>query len=119
MRWLRLTVRRLRRAGGFTFTAFLTLAVGFGAATTTFSIVYTVLLRPLPYPQPDRLVDVSHQLYVRGPLEVDQADATILLYRRENRAFAEFGGYQAGAAAISTAASSGRLCTSALYRVSL
>jgi putative ABC transport system permease protein len=102
VRWLRLTVRRLRRARGFTATAFLTLAVGFGAATTTFAIVYTVLLRPLPYPQPDRLVDVSHRLNVRGPLEVEQADATILLYRRANRTFADFGGYQAGTAALST-----------------
>jgi hypothetical protein len=42
--------------------AFLTLAVGFAGSTTTFSIVYTVLLRPLPYPQPERLVAVSHTL---------------------------------------------------------
>ena len=102
MRWIRLTVRRLRRSPGFAFTAFLTLAVGFGAATTTFSIVYTVLLRPLPYPQPERLVAISHTLQVRGPLEVDQTDASILLYRRDSRAFAQFGGYQMGAAAIST-----------------
>jgi predicted permease len=102
MRWIRLTTRRLRLSPGFAFTAFLTLALGFGAATTTFSVVYTVVLRPLPYSQPERLVAISHTLQVRGPLEVDQTDASILLYRRDNRAFAQFGGYQAGAAAIST-----------------
>ncbi|HEX3704096.1 MAG TPA: ABC transporter permease, partial [Vicinamibacterales bacterium] len=102
MRWIRITARRLSSSPGFAFTALLTLAVGFGAAATTFSIVYTVLLRPLPYPQPERLVAISHTLQVRGPLEVEQTDASILLYRRANRAFAQFGGYQAGAVAIST-----------------
>jgi len=102
MRWIRLTTRRLRLSPGFAFTAFLTLALGFGAATTTFSVVDTVILRPLPYSQPERLVAISHTLQVRGPLEVDQTDASILLYRRGNRAFAQFGGYQAAAAAIGT-----------------
>ena len=102
MHWLRFTVRRLAWSPAFTSTAFLTLAVGFGAATTIFSIAYTVLLRPLPYPQSERLVSISHTLQVRGPLEVDQTDASILLYQRHNRAFAQFGGYQVGAAAIST-----------------
>jgi putative ABC transport system permease protein len=102
MRWLRLTVRHVSCSPGFAITAFLTLAVGFGAATTIFSIVYAALLRPLPYPRPDRLVAISHTLQVRGSLEVEQTDASILLYRRHNRAFAEFGGYQAGAVAISS-----------------
>ena len=102
MRWIRLTVRRLRSSPGFTVTSFLTLAVGFGASTTMFTIVYTVLLRPLPYPDPERLVAISHTLQVRGTLEVDQTDASLLLYQRDNRAFVQFGGYRIGAAAIST-----------------
>jgi len=101
MRWIRITVRRLSSSPGLVVTALLTLVVGFGAAATTFSIVYAVLLRPLPYPQPDRLVAIAHTLEVRGRLDVDETDASILLYRRHNRTFAEFGGYQAGAVAIS------------------
>jgi putative ABC transport system permease protein len=99
-RWIQLAVRRLSRSSGFTFTACLTLAAGLGSATTVFSVVYAVLLRPLPYPQSERLVSLSHTLQVRGSLHVDQTDASILFYRRHNRAFTQFGGYQAGAAAV-------------------
>jgi predicted permease len=92
--------RRLGRSRGFTTVAFFTLAVGLGAATTVFSVVNAVLLRPLPYPQPERLVSLSHTLQVHGSLRVDQSDASILFYGRQNRAFAQFGGYQAGAVAL-------------------
>jgi hypothetical protein len=102
-RWTQLALRRLRRSLGFTLAAFLTLAVGFGAATTVFSIVDAVLLRPLPYSESARLVSLSHTLQVRGELRVDQSDASVLFYGRHNRAFAQFGGYEAGTAAVSGA----------------
>jgi predicted permease len=53
---LRLTLRRLGKAPGFAVTILLTLAIGIGANTAVFSVINRVLLRPLPYPDSDRLV---------------------------------------------------------------
>src|SRR5438067_1859121 len=50
--------RLLRRTRGFTLTAIAVLAISIGANTAVFSVINSLLLRPLPYPEPERLVQV-------------------------------------------------------------
>src|SRR5215813_10206910 len=56
---LRYTTRMMRKSPGFASTAIVTLALAIGATTALFTVIHAVLLRPLHYPNPDRLVRLS------------------------------------------------------------
>ena len=58
---LRYTLRQFRESPGFALTSILTLALGIGASTAIFAVLDAVLLEPLPFAQPDRLVAVASQ----------------------------------------------------------
>jgi len=80
---LRQATRALARRPGFAAAAVAALAIGIGATTAIFSVVYGVLLRPLPYPGQDRLIDVSEVGASGRAIRV--SDANFLDFRDRNR----------------------------------
>ncbi len=93
---VRYGIRQLRRSPGFTAVAVITLALGIGANTAVFSLVDTILLRPLPYRNPEQLLLVSETLpEMGGDTEVGMAAGEYLDYRDRNRSFVQTAAYEA------------------------
>ncbi len=102
---LRLTFRRLRKAPGFAITILLTLAIGIGANTAVFSVINRVLLRPLPYPDSDRLVALWLNAPGAGGLAsfasgLQLSPSMYFTFREHNRAFQSIGIWAPGAASV-------------------
>jgi len=84
---VRFGARVLVRSPAFSAAAVLTLALGIGANTAMFSVVNGVLLKPLPFEQPDRLVAIWNDAPGVGWYRVVLAAAQYFTYRDEQRAF--------------------------------
>ncbi|HTV82260.1 MAG TPA: ABC transporter permease [Acidobacteriaceae bacterium] len=97
LRDLRLAIRQLLKSPGFTLTAIVMLTLGIGATTAIFSIVEGVLLRPLPFRQPQQLVVLSDILlganFGNGNNEAGVTAPDIVAYSQYTRSFASLGGY--------------------------
>jgi putative ABC transport system permease protein len=87
---IRFAVRMLWKSPGLTGAALVTLTLGIGAAGAIFSIVQHVLLRPLPYPAPSRVMDVN-ELYGGRPFAVSAVN--LQDWRARNHSFASLGAY--------------------------
>jgi len=102
---LKFVMRRLRKSPGFAVTVLLTLAIGIGANTAVFSVLNSVLLRPLPYPDPQELVS----LHLNAPgapglaefrSELRLSASMYLTFATHNRAFQSLGIWGPGTASI-------------------
>lgn len=87
---LRYAIRQLRRSPGFALTAMLTLALGIGATTTIFTVVNGVLLQPLPYKAPERLVNVWNDLGQGAQSLPAVSPSDFRDYQQRSRTFQEF-----------------------------
>jgi predicted permease len=91
-------LRNLGRHPGFTLLAVLTLALGIGANTAIFSVVHAVVLEPLAYPQPGRLVFIASQFPNLGFDKFWISVPEFIEFRDHNKSFQSVGGYRTRAA---------------------
>ncbi|HEY7402161.1 MAG TPA: ABC transporter permease [Candidatus Angelobacter sp.] len=112
MQDLRYGVRVLRKSPGFTLIAVFTLALGIGATTAIFSVVYGVLLRPLPYEKPDQLVRVWEKADKGETLPL--TDPNFLDLRAQNRSLQGLAEYSTGVESVSGGSEAKRLKVAAV-----
>jgi predicted permease len=92
--YLRFSFRQLRKSPSFAIAAVLTLALGIGATTAIFSLVNAVLLKPLPYPQPDRLMRITQEDHSTGAVLPESLSYPDYFdWRAQNRSFSGMASY--------------------------
>jgi len=94
IRDLRFGLRMLVKTPGFTAVSLITLALGIGATTAMFSVVNGVLLRPMPYKEPDNLVLIKEKIPKIGQTPVSLPAPDVLTFQRESRLFDGVAGFQ-------------------------
>src|SRR5437867_9470734 len=92
---LRYAIRQLLKNPGFTVVAVLTLSLGIGANTAMFSFVNAILLRPLPYANPDRLVMVFENHITNGWSKMNIGAPVLEEWRRQSTVFEGIGAIRA------------------------
>ena len=118
LRDVRQAARNLMRTPGFALVTILTLALGIGANTAIFSVVNAVILRPLGYPEPDRLIYISSQFPQMGFDQFWMSPPEFLEFQERTRAFTAVGAFATGQANL-TAADRPRRVNSGQASVSL
>jgi putative ABC transport system permease protein len=109
---VRFALRQLGRSPGFTFATVLILALGIGATAAIFSLVNTVLLRPLPFPEQDRLMWLSQQDHsLPGVASEALSYPDYFDWRAQNHTFSGMASYDGGGAILETESGSQRLET--------
>src|SRR5215469_5013505 len=88
---VRQVLRRLSRTPMFTAVTLITLAVGVAANTVVFSVVEGILLKPLPFPQPERLVLLTVTAPGVNIKELQGAPSNYFIYREQGRSFEDVG----------------------------
>ncbi len=106
---LRYGVRMLLKNPGITFIVVLALALGIGANTAIFSVVNTVLLRPLPYEESDRLVFLNETSKVMDEISISYPNFTD--WRNQNQVFEKIGVYNRGSYNLTGAGEAERIAT--------
>ncbi len=93
-------LRRLLHSPLFTAITLLTLAIGIGANTAIFSVVYSILLKPLPFPESDRLVGLWHTAKGINLEEVNICPTMYFTYREQAHSFTDLGAYTDGSVSV-------------------
>jgi predicted permease len=109
LKQLQQVLRRLANAPLFTAITLITLAAGIGGNTAVFSVLESVLLKPLPYPHPEQLIAVWHTAPGINLPDLNTSPSNYFIYRDQNQTFQDIGSYDQDAVSLTGVAEPQRL----------